>query len=207
MRKGSLLLALLAAPALADEAGDFDYYVLALSWSPTWCLLEGDDRGSPQCDEGADFGWTLHGLWPQHEEGWPAFCRTRWPDPSRAETAAMADVMGSSGLAWHQWGKHGSCSGLSAEDYFARSREAFDAVAVPPGFATLGREVEVPVATVEEAFLRMNPTLEADGLTVTCRDGRIQEVRVCLSADLEPRRCGDDVLRDCRGDALLAPIP
>lgn len=203
----ALLLALLAAPARADDPGGFDYYVLALSWSPTWCLLEGDDRGSPQCDAEADFGWVLHGLWPQYEEGWPDFCRTRWPDPSRAETAAMADVMGSPGPAWHQWTKHGSCSGLSAADYFALSREAFEGVEIPPGFEALAREVEVPAAAVEEAFLRTNPSLGADGLTVTCRDGRIQEVRVCLTTDLEPRRCGDDVIRDCRGDALLAPIP
>jgi len=55
----------LAAPLRAqDVAGEFDYYVMSLSWSPNWCALEGDARGSPQCDDSADFGWVLHGLWP-----------------------------------------------------------------------------------------------------------------------------------------------
>ncbi|MFT6169429.1 MAG: ribonuclease T2, partial [Celeribacter sp.] len=39
-----------------ERAGDFDYYVLAMSWSPTWCALEGDDRNSPQCDR--QLGWV-----------------------------------------------------------------------------------------------------------------------------------------------------
>ena len=120
---------LAAAPARADPEG-FDYWVLSLSWSPNWCALEGRAAGSPQCAEGAGFGWVLHGLWPQYEEGWPDWCRTRWPDPSSAQTAAMADVMGSAGAAWHQWGKHGSCSGVSAEEYFSLSREAYEAVAI-----------------------------------------------------------------------------
>lgn len=62
-------LILLASAGLAradgERAGDFDYYVLSLSWSPTWCALEGDERGSPQCDADRDLGWVLHGLWPQ----------------------------------------------------------------------------------------------------------------------------------------------
>ena len=78
-------LALAAAPAAAagDEAGRFDYYVLALSWSPTWCALDGDARGADQCDPRHDFGWTLHGLWPQYEEGYPQDCATTARPPSR----------------------------------------------------------------------------------------------------------------------------
>ena len=77
MRK-FLALMLMAGLARAEgePAGQFDYYVLSLSWSPNWCALEGDDRGSPQCDSNAGFGWVLHGLWPQYEQGWPSYCRT-----------------------------------------------------------------------------------------------------------------------------------
>ncbi len=59
-----VMLWAMAARAEGERAPDFDYYVLSLSWSPTWCALEGDTRGSPQCDEAADYGWVLHGLWP-----------------------------------------------------------------------------------------------------------------------------------------------
>jgi ribonuclease T2 len=195
----------LAGAARADEPGDFDYYVLSLSWSPNWCALEGE-RDDPQCDAG--LGWILHGLWPQHEEGWPSWCRGPGRDPSRRETEAMADIAGSAGLAWHAWEKHGTCSGLSAPDYLALSREAYEAVTMPPEFDTLGRRSRVAALDVEQAFLAANPALSRDGLTVTCRDGHIHEVRICLTRDLEPRRCGEDVIRDCRiPDAVLEPVP
>ena len=196
-----------AARAGADEAGEFDYYVLSLSWSPTWCAIEGDARGSPQCDRSRDHGWVLHGLWPQYHRGFPAHCQTARRPPSRAMTAAMADIMGTPGLAWYQWKKHGSCTGLSAPAYYALAREAYTAVNRPDVFRKLSKPVRLPAKVVEEAFLKANPGWEADMLTITCREGRIQEARLCLSRDLDPVPCGRDVIRDCRmQDALFAPI-
>ncbi len=209
MKRWLAVLIFLAGAAWAEgeRAGDFDYYVLALSWTPSWCALEGDARGSSQCDAGQGHGFTLHGLWPQYEEGWPSFCANAARPPSRAETEAMTDIMGSSGLAWHQWRKHGSCTGLSARDYFRLSRLAHDRVNRPEVLRRLDREVRLPATVIEEAFLEENPGLSGDMITVTCRDGRVQEVRLCLTRDLEPRACTPDVARDCRlQDALFAPI-
>lgn len=201
----ALLLALLPGTARTEgTAGEFDYYILSLSWSPTWCRLEGEAEGSPQCD--ADFAWVLHGLWPQHEEGWPEYCQTAFAPPSRRMTADMADVMGTSGLAWHQWRKHGVCTGLPPADYFALSREALARVVWPKVLAQLDREVTLPAAVVEEAFTEENPGLDPDEVTITCRSGMIQEARICLTRDLEFRRCGADAIRDCTlDDALLLP--
>jgi ribonuclease T2 len=199
-RRAGLTLALtLAAPAAAQG---FDYYLLALSWSPSWCAAEGDARDAEQCDPARDLGFILHGLWPQHEDGWPEFCDPAHADPSRRDTAAMADIMGSGGLAWHQWQKHGRCSGLAARDYFALARRAYAAVARPP--------LDPPRATaasVELAFLDANPALAPEHLIVTCRDGRIAEVRVCLARGLDPRPCAPDVARDActRAGALHLP--
>ena len=206
-----VLMALMLSAGLAqadgEKAGDFDYYVMALSWSPTWCALEGDRRGSPQCENDADFGWVLHGLWPQYEDGWPAYCPTNHRNPSRADTRGEADLFGSSGSAWHQWNKHGRCSGLSADDYYALSREAYSRVTRPALLRKLTDPVKVPASVIEDAFLEANPELDADEITITCKAGRIQEARVCLTRGLELRACGPDVARDCRmKDALLDPI-
>ena len=190
-----------------EKAGQFDYYVLALSWSPTWCALEGEARGAEQCSREADFGWILHGLWPQYHRGWPAHCTSIKRPPSRTMTSDMADIMGSSGLAWHQWKKHGTCTGLSAPDYYALSREAYARVTRPDVFRKLGKPVKLPARGIEEAFLKANPGWEADMLTITCRQGRIQEARLCLSKTLDPVPCGRDVIRDCSAtDALFTPI-
>lgn len=203
----ALMLIAGAARAEGERAGAFDYYVLALSWTPTWCAIEGDGRGSPQCDPGQGFGFTLHGLWPQYEAGWPSYCPTSERNPSRGMTADMADIMGSSGLAWHQWNKHGVCSGLSARDYFALSRLAYERVTRPDLLRNLGSEVRLPAEVIEEAFLEENPDLRDETTTVTCRDGRVQEIRICLTRDLDPRECGRDVARDCPlQEAIFAPM-
>lgn len=204
-----LLVLAFGGPARAEgeNAGEFDYYMLALGWSSTWCSLTGDARGDPQCDAGRGFSFTLHGLWPQNAEGWPSYCRTVARDPSRGETAAMADIMGGVGLAFYEWKKHGRCSGLSAADYFALSRKAYEGVVIPPVLAGLGQDVTLPASVVEDAFLEANPVLTADMVTITCEAGRIDEVRVCLTNDLTPRRCGADVIRDCRmPDALMEAV-
>lgn len=198
-----------ALPVLAEgeKAGEFDYYVLSLSWSPNWCATTGDARGSEQCETRHDYGWILHGLWPQFHQGWPAYCRTSHSAPSRRMTREMEDIQGSAGLAWHQWKKHGTCSGLSATDYFALSRKAYDQITRPAVFRKLDRSVKLPASVVEEAFLKANPDLEPDMLTITCRDGYIEEARVCLSKDLNPVPCGRDVIRDCRLEgAVFDPI-
>ena len=200
-----LLLSAGVARAEGEPAGAFDYYVLSLSWSPTWCALEGDARGSAQCE--TDHGWILHGLWPQYHRGYPSYCPTSRRAPSRADTAAMADIMGTAGLAWHQWNKHGSCSGLSPDDYFALSREAYGRITRPGLLRRLKEPVTLPATLIEDAFLEANPGLEPDMITITCRDGRIQEARLCLSTTLEPVPCGRDVVRDCAlGNALLDPV-
>lgn len=206
---GAALAALIGTAALAEgeRAGDFDYYVMALSWSPNWCAQEGDARDEPECDAGAGRAFTLHGLWPQNESGWPSYCRTTARDPSRVESAAMADIMGGAGLAWYQWKKHGRCAGLDAPDYYATMRRAFARVTIPAVFPKINKTLKVPAEVVEGAFLEANPGLRPDQITVTCRDGMIQEVRLCLTKDLAPRRCGADVIRDCRlKDAVLEPL-
>lgn len=208
---GGLTAALiaLATPLIAEgeRAGEFDYFVVSLSWSPNWCLREGDARNSPQCARGTGHGWILHGLWPQYHRGYPSFCQTAKRPPSRHMTADMADIMGTAGLAWHQWRKHGSCTGLSAPDYYTLSRRAYSLINRPDILRKLRRDVRLPARVIEEAFLQANPGFEPDGVTITCKAGSIQEARICLSRNLKPVPCGQDVVRDCRlEDALLTPI-
>lgn len=196
-----------AAFAEGERAGDFDYYVMSLSWSSAWCALEGDARNDPQCDSGRNLTFVLHGLWPQYEDGWPSYCRTVERDPTRGETAAMADIMGGSGLAFYQWKKHGRCAGLAATDYYRTMREAYDHVKIPPLFAEVSRPLSLPASVIEDAFLEANPGLSRDEITITCDQGLIQEARICLTKDLEFRRCGSDVIRDCRlKDAVLEAV-
>lgn len=202
-----LALTLWPAVALAEDvAGDFDYYVLSLSWQPSWCRSTGDERDAKECERGSSLDFTVHGLWPQHEQGWPAYCETHERDPSRRQTQAMDDLM-DPGLALHQWKKHGRCSGLSAWQYYATLREAAESVRIPAPFDDLPRDITLPPGVVEEAFLEANPELTPDGVTVTCKAGALAEVRICLTRDLQPRDCAPDTRRDCsRSDVLMEKV-
>ena len=211
MRAGILICALVAVaigavPARADDkAGDFTHYVLALSWNASWCTIEGDARGSDQCDPKHDLGFTLHGLWPQGDDGWPEYCRTRHRDPPRSLTNKQADLFGSRGLAWHQWKKHGRCSDLSAQDYFNLSREAYRAIKRPALLRRLEKRVSLPPHVIEDAFIEANPGLKKHQLAVTCKDGLVQEVRICLSKGLVPRSCSPRTERGCRAKSVVFP--
>lgn len=188
-----------AARAEGERAGDFDYYVMALSWSANWCALEGDARDDPQCDAGRGISFVLHGLWPQYEDGWPSFCRTAERDPSRALTADQADLFGGAGAAFYQWKKHGRCSGLSAAAFYDLARQAFEAVDIPDILEDLPRDIRIEADVIEEAFLEANPRLDPADVIVTCKSGMVQEVRICLTKELEVRACSGDVGRVCRG--------
>ena len=149
MRKLIVAATLAIATALAlplsaegERAGDFDHYVLSLSWSANWCAREGDERNDPQCDDGRGITWVVHGLWPQNPVGYPSYCRTVERDPTRGETAAMADVFGGAGAAFYQWKKHGRCSGLSSQAYYDTARAALNTLTLPPVFADLHKDVE-----------------------------------------------------------------
>ena len=195
-----IIWALLAAlPAGAGgTAGEFEYYVLSLSWQPNWCAETGEARGDPQCKAGSGQGFIVHGLWPQYKVGFPSDCLSTERDPSRSDTAAMADVMGGAGLAFYEWKKHGRCTGLSSDAYFDRLRTAYAKVTIPPLFAKVSRTLRVPPLAIQDAFLESNPQLGADQVTVTCGGAMIEEVRICLTKDLQPRDCGIYVVDDCK---------
>ena len=199
----SVLVVSLNGQALRAEP--FDYYVLALSWNAAWCEREGDARKADQCHPRHDHGFTLHGLWPQNEVGWPEFCRTSERDPSRAQTRDMRDIMGSPGLAWHQWKKHGRCTGLSATDYFTLSREAYSRIARPEILRKITRPMNVPPRVIEDAFIEANTGLSAGQITVTCKSKQLAEIRICLDKSLDFRACSGKVARDCTQKTVIVP--
>ncbi len=199
-----LLSALAGAPAAAsDRPGDFDFYVLALSWSPSHCEAERRDDGL-QCDGRGDFAFVVHGLWPQRERGWPEYCNAG-DRPSRREVDGVLDLMPSRGLVRHQWEKHGSCSGLDPAGFLALVRAARAAVTVPGPLRRVDRRTMVSPDAVEAAFRAANPGLPADGIAVTCDGGRLEEVRVCLTRDLAFRGCPEVDRRDCRAGSVSMP--
>ena len=181
-----------AEPA-AGTPGQFDYYVLTLSWSPTYCLTHPQDHN--QCS-GKGYGFVLHGLWPQYDTGsWPEFCSTA-PLPQDARQLGST-LFPSQKLMEHEWQRHGTCSGLGAIAYFRTADKAVAAVKVPSDFAAPHQSLSLTGAQISSAFHQANPSIPANGLTVACGHGELTEVRVCLSRELQPRACGKGVRNTC----------
>ncbi len=197
------------APATAESrpsgrSGDFDFWVLSLSWSPSWCESKGGGRGEIQCSR--PFAFVVHGLWPQYERGFPSACPTAERGPSRDTVDAILDVMPSPGLVRHEWQSHGTCSGLKAESYFKVIRKLFEKIRIPEDYRTADRDRMVSPGEVERAFIQANPGLDEDEIAVLCDSRRLQEVRVCLKKDLSAfRACPEVDRRACRTDRLYMP--
>lgn len=182
--------------------GDFDFYVLAMSWSPSFC--EDDTRNSDQCSGRRPYGFVAHGLWPQNEKGWPENCNVSARVPDRT-VSEMLPIMPAKGLIFHQWKKHGTCSGLQPAAYFDTVTVAFEAVKIPTAFDGLSRTITVKPRVIEEAFMEVNPGLTDKMISISCNKKRLREVRVCFDKDLNFRQCSKEVQRECRDNAVRMP--
>jgi ribonuclease T2 len=196
-----------AANAALPAGAGFDFYVLSLSWSPSYCAAEGEDASRQQCEAERPYGFIVHGLWPQYERGYPADCPTDWPDVPQETLRSLYDLVPSAGLIRHQWRKHGSCSGLSQEDYFGALRAARERVAIPGAYANPATPRELDPDAVETSFLADNAGLPADGIAVTCDRRYLREVRICLTRDLAFRGCPEVDRRACQLPEALMPAP
>lgn len=186
----------------------FDFYVLALSWSPGYCASEGTNADKNQCDGPRPYEFVVHGLWPQFEEGYPSDCDSEFAVQLPSATIQkILDIMPSYGLIKHEWRKHGRCSGLSADNYFAVTRAAYERVKPPPSFNGLQETMSVSPSSVEKLFQAENKAIPSDGIAVTCKRKYLRDVRICMTKDLASFRSCPEVDRNhCRSQTIaVAP--
>jgi ribonuclease T2 len=191
-----------------NAPGEFDFYVLSLSWSPSFCedaSERGDGgRSQAQCG-GRPYSFVVHGLWPQYEQGFPEYCQRPAPRLARNIMSSMLDLMPAPGLIFNEWDKHGTCSGLAAKAYFETIRKARAAVRIPDEFLQLSEPKTIAPAEVEDAFIKVNPGLSNSAISVTCSSKRLSEVRICLSKDMQFRSCEEIDRRACRREQVVMP--
>ena len=216
-----LLLGLVTAGVVAGSASaqdhrqnapcEFDFYVLALSLSPSFCQAA-HERGNSsrgiqtQC-ACRPFSFVVHGLWPQYDRGFPNYCQRPSPRLERNVMTSMLDLMPAPGLIYSEWDKHGTCSGLGARAYFETTRKARAAVKIPAEYLELTDTKLVAPADIEEAFIKANPGLSSSAIAVTCDSKRLSEVRICMSKDLQFRACEEIDRRACRRDkVVMTPV-
>jgi len=191
-----------------NEAGQFDFYVLTLSWSPSFC--EAAEERSPgrkpdqQC-AARPYSFVVHGLWPQYTKGYPEFCQVPAPRLDRSIVSSMLDLMPSPQLIFHEWDRHGTCSGLSARAYFDSVRKARAVVKIPEQYLEPATAREVSAEEVEQAFIKANAGLPPEAISVGCDSKRISDVKICLSKDFHFQECAELEKRACQKPKLAMP--
>lgn len=205
----SLVLLLLTSKALlAGQQREFDFYVLSLSWSPEYCEAHPAER---QCGRG--YGLVLHGLWPQYQTGYPEFCSREPMKPKWVKE--FSGLYPNEGLAFHEWKRHGSCSGLSPRDYLQFSQQLKQSFVEPGALKNLSKPLRITASQLNQEIVAANPGLSAQSISFSCTGaGRfLQEIYLCFdktgdkgvacSADMQKRSrrsCGqaDFLVRNVR---------
>ena len=172
-------------------------YVLALSWSREFCRSrEKDPAMELQCSGRiGDFGFVLHGLWPEAAgPDYPQYCRNAG-QLSRKVIADNICMTPSVQLLQHEWAKHGTCMSRKPETYFGAAKLLFEAIEFPD-MDRLSRqgskEGETPLnaARLAEAFASTNEGLSAKAIKVkTNRKFWLEEMRICLDKKFKPQAC------------------
>ncbi len=195
--------------AKQQQAGVFDYFVLSLSWSPSYCASDAGQNDQSQCSPGRRFAFVVHGLWPQYQQGWPQNCVTDETWVSQYEIDAMMPIMPSKKLIIHEWKKHGSCAGVKQSDYFRAVRLLFEKVKIPARYLSPTADVITTPEQLVTDFVKTNKGLSADMLSVQCGNSRDQaklsELRVCVDRRGNFGACGGNEVRACRAKQLVLP--
>jgi ribonuclease T2 len=197
-----------AQDARQNQPGQFDFYVLSLSWSPSFCAAaaeRGNGRAPAQQCGVRPYSFVVHGLWPQYERGFPEYCQVPPPRLDHTIVSSMFDLMPAPHLIFNEWDRHGTCSGLSPTGYFETVRKARAVMKIPREYISPQEPLNVAPGAVEEAFIKANSGLAHDDMEVECDKKRLSEVRICLSRELQFRPCPQLARRSCKRDQILMP--
>ncbi len=201
---GVLVSSAAAQGRMQNIPGQFDYYILSLSWSPSFCEIATGRARQQQCGP-RPYSFVVHGLWPQFERGFPESCQVPPPRLNRNIMLGMLDLMPAPALVYHEWDQHGTCSGLRPAEYFDTVRKARAKIVIPSQYRDLKTPLKVSPNEIVDAFVSANDGLTPAEVTIDCDRTRLREVRVCFTRNLKFRECSPSAQRSCRTDSLTMP--
>ncbi len=220
MNKRLLLLTALSCLVLLNTAdaksrkrkktpagGGFSYYLLSLSYAPDFCAQPVGDKDPRECGIGRHIGFVVHGLWPQADTGKsPERCGPASPVSQQIIQATLKYIPSES-LIQHEWTNHGTCSGLSAADYFAAVRTTRDELTIPPELDQPTQQVKLSPAAIEAKLAAANPTFPKESFRLSCyNNGQLKEARICVDKDLKGRACTASAGACNAGSVILLPV-
>ena len=184
--------------ALSGSPGQFDFYVLNLSWAPEFC------HSHPAAIECAQHrAFTLHGLWPQNNDGtYPENCSEA---PGPTSPSQYAGIYPDPSLLEHEWQTHGTCSGLTPDQFFALASRAEQSIHIPAQLSDLTQQTLLTPAEITTLFTQSNPDIPVSSLAISCGNNYLTAVEVCLDKNLKPASCS--AIRTCGANQIRIPAP
>ena len=194
-----------AAQEIKAVPGQFDYYVLNMAWAPAFCdamkTLTPAERAAATGDEltcETPRAFVLHGLWTQNNDGtYPGYCAAR-PGPLHPER--NLDMTPNMALLRHEWAKHGTCTTLSPETFFATARQAYTSITVPPQFQRRDHDTAMQPSEILGLFYRANPAFPQGSFVLSCSNNQLTAVEACFNKDVQPMACVN--LKSCAADSI-----
>ena len=178
--------------------GQFDFYVLNLSWSPEFCSTH---ASAAECAQHRAF--TLHGLWPENNDGsYPEDCSDA---PGPANPAQYSDIYPDPSLLEHEWQTHGTCSGLGPDAFLQLARRADQSIRVPAQLAQLKQQINLAPDAIVTLFTQSNPGLQANSVAISCGNNYLTAVEVCVDKGVKPQACS--ALKSCRANQVRIVPP
>jgi ribonuclease T2 len=188
----------------ASQPGAFDYFLLSLSIAPSFCALSAANQAKAECQALTETAFqqtplTLHGLWPNRAR----VSVNRQPQDCEGPPFAVSDSVqtvlqrympAGPGLERYEWRKHGTCSGLSSEIYFATLAQLGQHANETIGAAMQTQHMfgqTIQISDLLTATAAKDPAL-AQAIVVDCRTPRggggalIDEIRVTLAKNFQP---------------------
>ncbi len=189
-----------------NTPGKFDYYLLVLSWAPEFCVTHQSSMSSSECDPNRHYGFVVHGLWPQNNDGsYPQDCGSAQP-VSNEIVREMLPVMPARGLIQHEWATHGTCSGLSSQEYFGDIQQLYKTIRVPQEYQHPPAEFTAKPGDIEQKFAQANGA-PPSAFRVSCSSGEFIAIEACFDKNLKYRDCGSSV-KECRTPQVkVLPTP
>ncbi len=184
-----------------SQPGQFDFYLLNLSWSPEFCASGAsrhrNNGASAECT--TPHGFILHGLWPSNADGTEIGDCSNAPGPRNPEK--YIDLTPDPSLIQHEWRKHGTCSGLPADTFFNTAREAVNDVHIPDTFKSLAHPLALTPDAILNSFYQANPGFPQGSFALSCGNNRLTAIEACFNKDtLKPIACQN--VKTCHANSV-----
>ena len=100
----------------------------------------------------------------------------------------------------HEWSKHGTCTTLSPEGFFATARQAYTSVTIPEFFKSLDHQAQMSPVQILTLFYKANPTFPQGSFNLSCGNNQLTAIEACFDKDIHAIACQG--LRACHANSV-----